>query len=213
MPSGKGAAGKDRRFRRLESFSDALFAVAMTLLVFSFPISDLPSDLAERQVEELIVSLGTQFQTFIISFLVVGAFWIAHHDVFDRVTHYDKPLVWINFVFLLCIVFIPFPTSVMVDYGTYWIPVSFYAASIAAAGLMLALLWQYVSRGYRLIDRATTPQEIRSSTVRSLIVPAIFLSSIGVAYFAPRYAQFFWIGSFVVEWISTRLERRTHVRG
>lgn len=56
---------------------------------------------------------------------------------------------------------------------------------------MLALLWQYVSRGYRLIDHAMDPQEIRPNTVRSLIVPVIFLSSIGVAYFEPRAAQFF----------------------
>lgn len=79
----------------------------------------------------------------------------------------------------------------MVDYGMYWIPISFYAVSVAAARLMLALLWQYVSRGYRLIDHAMDPQEIRPNTVRSLIVPVIFLSSIGVAYFEPRAAQFF----------------------
>ncbi len=198
MPSGKGSAEKDRRFRRLESFSDALFAVAMTLLVFSFPLSGLPSDLEQAQVEGLIASFGLQFQTFVISFFVVGAFWMAHHDVFDHITRFDRPLVWINFGFLLCIVFIPFPTSIMVDYGMYWVPVSFYAASIAAAGLMLALLWQYVSHGYRLIDRAIDAREIRRNTIQSLIVPVIFLSSIGVAYFEPHAAQFFWIGSFAV---------------
>ncbi len=212
MPSGKGSVETDTRFGRLESFSDALFAVAMTLLVFSFPLSALPSNLGQEQIEGLIISLGGQFQTFVISFLVVGAFWMAHHDVFDRITHYDRPLVWVNFVFLLCIVFIPFPTAIMVDYGMYWIPVSFYAASIAAAGLMLAVLWQYVSRGYRLIDHRITPQEIQSNTVRSLIVPVIFLGSIGVAYFEPRAAQFFWIASFAAQWVSVRVERSNHQR-
>lgn len=199
----------DTEFRRLESFSDAIFAVAMTLLVFSFPISDLPSNLAQAQMEGFILSLGRMFTTFVISFLVIGAFWLAHHSVFDRITRYDRPLVWINFVFLLCIVFIPFPTSVMVDYDTYWSAVSFYAASIAAAGFTLALLWQYVSRGHRLIDRTIDPREIRSNTFRSLIVPVIFLSSIGVAYFDPHSAQYLWISSFAVEWVSTRLARRS----
>lgn len=99
MPPGKGSAEQDIRFRRLESFSDGIFAVAMTLLVFSFPLSRLPSNLGQAQIEGVIISLGRQFQTFIISFLAVRAFWMAHHDVFDRITRHDRPLVWINFVF------------------------------------------------------------------------------------------------------------------
>ncbi len=99
MPSSVHPAERNTEFGRLESFSDAIFAVAMTLLVFGFPISDLPSNLEQAQIDVLILSLGRQFETFIISFLVVGAFWLAHHSVFDRITHYDRPLVWINFVF------------------------------------------------------------------------------------------------------------------
>ncbi|MGZ4862700.1 MAG: TMEM175 family protein [Halobacteriota archaeon] len=56
------------------NFSDAIFAVAVTLLVFSFPFSDLRPNIGQAEVEGFIMSLGTQFETFVISFVVVGAF-------------------------------------------------------------------------------------------------------------------------------------------
>ena len=200
MPTIPGVAEQDTRFWRLDTFSDAIFAVAMTLLVFSFPLSNLPPGLAQAEVETLILGLLPQFTTFVISFLVVGAFWVAHHTTFDRIQRYDRALVWLNFLFLLFIVFIPFPTAVMVGYGQYWFAIAFYAATLAAAGFALALLWLYSSHNYRLIDTATDPREVRLVTFRSLIVPCIFLLSIGVAFIAPGLAQYSWLSIFFVEW-------------
>ncbi len=98
-------ADRDTRFWRLDTFSDAIFAVAMTLLVFTFPLAGLPQNLGPEAVQNLLQGLSGQFETFIISFLVVGAFWTAHHRVFDKIKRYDQTLVWLNFVFLLFIVF------------------------------------------------------------------------------------------------------------
>ncbi len=203
MPRSTNLLEHETQFGRLDTFSDAIFAVAMTLLVFSFPLSDLRPNIGQAAVEGLILSLATQFETFVISFIVVGAFCTAHHSIFDRIIRYDRPLVWINFMFLLCIVFIPFPTALVVRYN-YWITTAFYAASIAAAGFVLALLWQYASRHYRLIDRGLSRRYIHVSTVRSLVTPIIFLLSIPVAYVTPRFAPYVWLFSFVVEWAVIR---------
>jgi uncharacterized membrane protein len=67
-------ADRDTRFWRLDTFSDAIFAVAMTLLVFTFPLTGLPQNLGPEAVQNLLQGLSNQFETFIISFLVVGAF-------------------------------------------------------------------------------------------------------------------------------------------
>ncbi|MGZ4893634.1 MAG: TMEM175 family protein [Halobacteriota archaeon] len=204
MPTVPGVAGRDKRFWRLDTFSDAIFAVAMTLLVFSFPISNLPQNLAQAEVETLIRGLFPQFMTFVISFLVVGAFWLAHHTTFDSIQRYDRTVVWLNFLFLLFIVFIPFPTAVLVGYGQFWFAIAFYAGTLAAAGFTLALLWQYASLNYRLIDTATDPREIRLETFRSLVIPCIFLLSIGLAFIAPDLAQYSWLSIFFVEWGTKR---------
>ena len=193
---------------RLAALSDGIFAVAMTLLVFSFPLSNLPSGTGQADVEGLILSLGPQFETFFISFVVVGAFWISHHEIFDRVVRYDRLFVWINFMFLLCIVFMPFPTALVVRYS-YWISAAVYAASVAAAGTTLALLWQYAAHQYRLIDRTLSPHDIYVSTVRSLVTPSVFLLSIPVAYLNPRFAPYVWLSSFAIRWAIHRRRERS----
>jgi uncharacterized membrane protein len=65
----------------------------MTLLVFTFPLAGLPQNLGPKAVQNLLQGLSGQFETFIISFLVVGAFWMAHHRAFDKIKRYDQTLV------------------------------------------------------------------------------------------------------------------------
>ena len=207
MPPERLAAERDTRFWRLDTFSDAIFAVAMTLLVFSFPLSSLPRNLGQAEVQNLILSLAPQFETFIISFLVTGAFWTSHHRIFDKIERYDQALVWLNFVFLLFIVFIPFPTAVLVSAGDSWLPVAFYASNIACAGFALTLAWVYASYHYRLIDTSMPIREVRLSTVQGVVVPSIFLLSILVAIYSPRLAEYFWLLSFVAQWAVARRRR------
>jgi uncharacterized membrane protein len=212
MPPERRAAGRDTRFWRLDTFSDAIFAVAMTLLVFSFPLSSLPRNLGQPEVQNLILSLAPQFETFIISFLVTGAFWIGHHRIFDKIERYNQALVWLNFVFLLFIVFIPFPTAVLVSAGDTWLPIALYASNIACAGFALTLAWVYASYNHRLIDTNMPIREVRLSTVQGVVVPSIFLLSIFVAIYSPRLAEYFWLLSFVAQWAVARRWTKIKIR-
>jgi uncharacterized membrane protein len=197
-------ADRDTRFWRLDTFSDAIFAVAMTLLVFTFPLAGLPHNLGQEAIQNLLQGLSSQFETFIISFLVVGAFWTAHHRVFDKIKRYDQTLVWLNFVFLLFIVFVPFPTAVIVSAQSSWLPVAFYASNIACAGFALTLAWVYASYNFRLIDASTPLREVRMSTLQGVVVPCVFLLSILVAFGSPTLAEYFWLLSFVAQWAVAR---------
>jgi len=202
-------ADRDTRFWRLDTFSDGIFAVAMTLLVFTFPLAGLPQNLGPQAVQNLLQGLSSQFETFIISFLVVGAFWTAHHRVFDKIKRYDQTLVWLNFVFLLFIVFVPFPTAVVVSAQNSWLPVAFYASNIACAGFALTLVWVYASYNFRLIDASTPIRQVRLSTLQGVVVPSVFLLSILVAFDSPRLAEYFWLLSFVAQWAVARQWRDT----
>jgi uncharacterized membrane protein len=210
MPLRSRDPDSDTRFWRLETFSDSIFAVAMTLLVFSFPLSGLPSNLGQAEVQELLESLWPQFDTFVISFLVVGAFWVAHHRVFDAIKRYDQTLVWLNFFFLLFIIFIPFPTAVLVSAGNFWLPTAFYALTLAGAGLALMVVWLYASRNHRLIDASMSVREIQRRTLLSGVSPSVFLMSILVALYNPHLAQYFWLLNFVVQWSVARRWRKVN---
>jgi TMEM175 potassium channel family protein len=100
--------------RRAESFSDGVFAVAITVLVFNLlPIADATA----RSLTA--ASLGRQwpaYLAYVVSFLTIGIMWINHHQLFAQITRVDRPVLVLNLILLMGIVAIPFPTALVADH-------------------------------------------------------------------------------------------------
>jgi uncharacterized membrane protein len=124
----------DLGFERLVFFSDAVFAIAITLLVLDLKLQTGPQGqiLFDRLVPKLI--------GFVISFSVTAFYWLAHHRLFKTLRAEDPWLRAVNLVFLACVVFLAFPSSVVSEYVAVPWAVIFYALSVATTGLMLAAL-------------------------------------------------------------------------
>ena len=105
--------GGQRELDRLIYFSDAVFAIVMTLLVLEIRVPEVPPSLAAAEVPTKVLALGPKFFSYVLSFLVIGIYWIAHHQTFRYVQSYDRRLLWLNLIFLLSISFIPFPTGLL----------------------------------------------------------------------------------------------------
>jgi uncharacterized membrane protein len=198
-------AREARQFERLVFFSDAVFAIAITLLVLDLRTTPGPhGELRLATAVQGIVSFG-------ISFVLIGRYWIAHHALFGALRQEDAPLRAVNFVFLFCIVFLPFPTKVIEQYPLSTTSVVFYALSVAAVGLTGVVLC-FVARRPALLR----PGETRGGTVRfalrALPSPLIFIASTAMAWPAPRLTPFLWIliwpASLGAEWLGRRLQRR-----
>jgi uncharacterized membrane protein len=130
-----------RELDRLIFFSDAIFAIVMTLLILEIRAPDnVPSDVAATEVPNLVWALWPKFFSYVLSFLVIGTYWIAHHQTFRYVRSYNRTLLWLNLVFLLSISFIPFPTDLLGEYGELRFSVIVYAASLGMARLLLAVV-------------------------------------------------------------------------
>ena len=83
------------------SFSDILFAFAITLMALTIEIPNFPSNITESEItEKLGESILPNIIHYIISFLVVGMYWIACHRVFEFIKRVDMPLIWLNLKFL-----------------------------------------------------------------------------------------------------------------
>jgi uncharacterized membrane protein len=176
---------------RLESFSDAVFAVAITLLVLSIhlPANKIP----EAKLWGEIRALWPNFFAYVLSFLIIGAFWVGHHRLFAVIKRHDAKLVWLNMLFLMLIVFIPFPTSLLSEYGDTRTAVIFYAGSLAAASLVLSLIVWYAVSGNRLVAEDFDPRLGRHFLVHYLSMAGVFLASIGVAFINVDAAEYFWL--------------------
>ncbi len=147
---------------RLEAFSDGVFAVAITLLIFGIQVPHV----ADAALAGALLAQWPAYATYVVSFLTIGIIWVNHHGLFHRVHRIDRTLLFLNLALLLVVGFLPFPTSLLGEYI-----LGQQAAAIAAAGygatmflLSIAFLaiWAYVSFGHGLLATPVDPQAARA---------------------------------------------------
>ena len=187
-PSGQDHLGLER----LVFFSDAVFAIAITLLALEVRLPSPGEELGNAQLVQALLAIWPRYLSYAISFLVIGTFWMGHHKKFRFIVRYDAGLLLLNLLLLMAVAFIPFPTSVISEYGNRTATI-FYAFAMMIVGLLSAAIWIYASRDNRLIDPAFPPQRTRRETLRALIPPAIFLLSIGLAFINDDLAKYSWL--------------------
>jgi uncharacterized membrane protein len=167
---------------RIISISDGLFATVLTLLVLEVK---LPETAMNADAVGAMVLLWPRLFSYLLTFLVAGTYWVAHHYDFQHIRRFDGRLQWLNLMFLLCIGLLPASTAwVGQTEGTRVLAWTVYALNMALAGVMLAAVWAYaVAR--RAVDPALHPRLVRYVGLRHVVAPAVFLISIGVAIVAP----------------------------
>ncbi len=138
---------------RLVFFSDAVMAIAITLLVVELSIPAATED-----VGDALLDRWPQMLSFVLSFLVIGIFWMAHHRIFRYVARIDQRLIWLNLLFLMCVAFLPFPTAVLGDHDDSQGAIVFYACAVGLTGAVLASIWQYL-HPRRASERAGGPED------------------------------------------------------
>jgi uncharacterized membrane protein len=177
---------------RLIFFSDAVFAIAITLLALDIrlPIGgEAPSN---AQLLDQLLGVWHKYLAYLISFLAIGSFWMAHHRRFQFIKRYDRGLMMLNLLFLMVIAFVPFPTSVISESGNRTATI-FYALTMTLAGLMLTAIWWYATRHNRLTDPHLDQQQRRRQLVALLFTVTLFALSIGLAFLSEDLARLSWL--------------------
>lgn len=177
-------------YDRIIFFSDAVFAIAITLLAVTLRVPNTGH--AGKAGFELSNALPGIFG-FAISFAVIAFFWIGHHATFRYITAIDRPLIALNLVLLGTVAFLPYPTEVLNASKAPPAAVIFYAACCALAGLAQAAVWVYATRSpAKLTDPSAEPLRTLY-LLRILRIPAVFLLSIPVAVVEPNIAPYLWL--------------------
>jgi uncharacterized membrane protein len=199
-------------FERVVFFSNAVFAIAITLLVIDLRVPDLPGDASSQAIADELIRLAPRFFAFGLSFAVIGMYWLTHWRRFQLITHVTQRLVLINLVLLGSVAFIPFPTALIAQFGD-GLTTAIYALSVGATGLLSSAEWLYAERA-GLIDPRLTQSTIRHYLARGLVVPLVFLASLLVLVaLGPRATQLSWIViPFVLAAVSRRFGRRASIR-
>lgn len=171
-------------FERVVFFSDAVFAIVITLLVLEIKPPHL-DELNNTTLNHALLHLLPKVLGFVVSFVIIGLMWIEHHRIFRHINGFDAGLLWRNLLMLLCVSFVPFPTALFSEY--YWSKTAFilYTASFAAVGLSKLWIWIYATSKGKFLAPGMDKIAVKRITRRSLAVPlacgvAIALSLISI---------------------------------
>jgi len=184
---------KEFQLERLILFSDAEFAIAITLLVIEIKIPEIhEKPVTENAVLHKLAELIPKFVGFLVSFLLIGQYWIVHHRMFSFVINFTDRLIWLNILFLFAIALMPFSTGFYSEYVLRGVvtPVIFYTANIALLGLANFLMWRYLSNQKNNLTENLTPALAKYFSLRALTVPTIFVIFSFVYLYNPTIAFF-----------------------
>ncbi|WP_347156933.1 TMEM175 family protein [Pontibacter chitinilyticus] len=181
---------KEFQVERLVFFSDAVFAIAITLLIIEIKVPELEGVLpTEQHFVEALASLFPKFLGFVLSFFIIGLYWFIHHRMFGYVINYNRGLIMLNLLFLFSIVLMPFSTAVYSDYSSpeyigLISPYVVYVFNICLTGVLNYLLWSYIGNPkHALTGSFPAGDFLKKAKIRSLLLPLVFILSLLTAIF------------------------------
>ena len=170
------------QLERLILFTDAVFAIAITLLVIEIRVPEL-HHATEADAVQGLLRLIPKFIGFFISFFVIAIYWVAHHRIFRFVRRLSTGLIWINLFFLLGIVLMPFTTAYQSEYSLLRTPWIVYSVNIIVVGLMQVRMQSYLRNRAHGLTLAHEHAHPDLDLFRPLTSPLVFLVSILLSFF------------------------------
>ena len=166
---------------RLLTLADGIFAIAMTLLVLDLRLPETPGvDLATR-----LGSLIPRFGTFVVSFVVLGVFWFAHHQTFHFVVRVNRTLVWLSVLFFMGVALIPFVASVLGANYNDPIALTLYGGVIGLLTVLGYVVWWYLTGDRGLVVGGLDPDLVRKVSQWIAVGPSIALVAVVLAFVNP----------------------------
>jgi uncharacterized membrane protein len=200
---------KEFQLERMILFSDAVFAIAITLLVIELKVPHFEeAELTEGKLLSKLAHMIPQFIGFILSFMFIGIYWTVHHRLFGYVVNYTPKLLRLNLFFLFAVVLMPFSTAFYSEYvmKNMLTPVIFYTGNIILLGLFNLLMWRHISNPKNKLSEGLSQTDAKFFSLRAVIVPVIFTLSAFVYLVNPIIAS--WMPIFIP--LVMRLIKRHH---
>jgi uncharacterized membrane protein len=189
FPEEETAEAQAFDYARTVALSDGVFAIAMTLLVLNLGIPKLAPG-HHGELGHALLDRRTELYCYALSFAVIGLHWVRHHTLFRAVTRIDTRLTVLNLAYLAVVAFLPYPTGVLGTYGSEAASVVLYASTGAILGILGALVRGHVLRAHLVSDLGV---RVIARREHWAIVPAIFLTSIPIAFVSVGAAELWWL--------------------
>ena len=170
---------------RVEAFSDGVFAVAATLLIFNVQIDKT----AAGGLLAALLAAWPKYAAYVASFLTIGVMWMNHHGLFGRIARLDRVLVFLNLLLLMAIVFLPFPTAQLG--ANILVPrdanaaASLYAINASVIAVLFGAVWTYALNRPQLLSPEVDREAAMRAWPRFSVGTVVYLACIPLGQFSP----------------------------
>jgi uncharacterized membrane protein len=187
------------QFERVVFFSDAVFAIAITLLVIEIHVPHIAVR-TDAGLGQALLELLPKYIGFIVSFFVIGRFWIGHHRLCGHLAKADDGLIGRNLLFLMLIAFGPFPTALLSEYPDSRVAVGVYAGWLILAGIANHSMSAYANKHNELWVTGETPAGFARLLKISWLPVVIGVAALAFGLLSPMLAMIPLIGAPVIMW-------------
>ena len=160
---------------RVETFSDAVFAIILTLLVLELRVPEIADHSSLSQYISVMAPLVPKFFSFVLTFVIIIIHWVGHHYFFQHLKNATIGLVWLNNLLLLLLCFMPFPTALLGDHPTDQFPLILFGVNQLITALTFFAMRKYAVRKDLLVV-----SESAKSMGPSHSLPAITIYSLSI---------------------------------
>ena len=175
---------------RLLALSDGVFAIAMTLLALDIT---LPSDLSNAAFGQALADVVPNLWAYGLSFLVIAAFWRGHHEIFRYVREVDGVIIRWGLLNLGLVALMPFPTTLLAEYGDQPQSVAVYSGAVAAMGAAQLALTVAVWKRPWLGSEALPDPVARNDVADMAWTVLVFVVAVFLAFVSPTGAKLWWL--------------------
>jgi uncharacterized membrane protein len=174
---------------RLETFSDGVIAIAITLLILEI---DVPED-THGELWAALLRQWPSYLAYLISFTVIGIIWVNHHGILGLVRTVDRPLLYLNLLLLLAVAGIPFPTALVAEHLQSpgldaEVATAVYGGWATFVALGFNLMWRWIVHDAKLIHEHFDLAALRANTRRFSLGLVIYPLTVGIAFLSPIWA-------------------------
>lgn len=190
-------------FDRVVTFSDGVFAIAMTLIAATIAVPVVAEVSTESELLDRLYETLPNVIMFFVAFFIIGRYWLAHHRFISSLKAMDSGFIGLTLAYLAFVAFLPFPSALMGRFSDNAVAVSLFAVSMAAVSAMEALLlWQAHRHGLMVhrLDEAT----FRWALTASLTPVVVFLASVPVTFVNTWLGVAFWALSVPLQLVLDR---------
>lgn len=189
---------------RVEALSDGVFAIVLTLMVFQIRVPDVktPQELWPRLLHQ-----APEFYSYAVSFVLVGIYWVAHHNMYHLVKRSTRPLLWMNLLFLMFVGFVPYSVALVGRYADVQRVMIIYGVHLMIISSLLFLQWWYVTRQKNLLVTPLNPEFIRSVDIKILQAPVVCVLAILTSFISVRGSYLLYLLTIVMYLLPTKMDK------